>query len=714
VKTRKSTKLFAAVAAVSLVLAACGGDDDAGDEGTVEDTADATAEGTAEGTAEATAEGTAEATAEGTAEATAEGTSDGTASAYTAGVGEVGGSGCGIPHGPYDAKDAPSGEVRVAWNDPLLSFNNNTTHGNATANANVDYLMNANQFAYYDGDLNLVNNDQFGTCVIESLDPLTITYHVNEGVSWSDGVQVDAADLLLAWGSASGKYNQGNVTFLEDGTAIKVDDDGNWLVTTPEGDIEPEAPGVSYDPETFELYEGYAYIPDDGVNFDGSSEAYELVTEVPTITDDGLGITMTYDSFYVDYQNVAPTGIAAHTVARLALGIDDPAEAKAALIAAMQDSDGEALAKIAPVWNSAFDTDQLPDDPGLYLSSGPYLLTSYDQRAQMTFEANPDYTWGPQPSIQTIVYRIIGDPTAAVQALANEEIDVIQPQATADILTQLEDLAGRGVEVVTGDTGTYEHVDLVFNNGGPFDPATYGGDEEIARLVRQAILKTIPRQDIVDRLIVPLNPNATTRDSFTQIIGAPGYDAIVAASGITDYSEVDIEGAIALLAEAGVETPIDVRTHFAENNPRRANEYDLMAASAAEAGFNLIDGRSASWGSELSDNSIYDMTFFGWQSTAVAVADTEANFVTTGQNNYGRFSSETVDALYEELKGTTDPARQQEILAEVEAELIAAAFGVPLFQFPGVAAFNGTYVSGVNPIPISPTIFYNVWDWEAS
>ena len=704
-KTRRSTKLFATVAAASLVLVACGGDDDAGDEPTTE--VDDTADGSAgESTDEPTAD---EPTAD---EPTGEDTGD-AASPYTADVGEVGGSGCGIPHGPYEAKDAPAGEVRVAWNDPLLSFNNNTTHANATANANVDYLMNANQFAYYDGDLNLVNNDQFGTCVIESLDPLTITYRVNEGVTWSDGVQIDAADLMLAWGSASGQFNQGNVTFLEDGTAIKVDDDGNWLVTTPEGTIEPEAPGVSYDPETFELLPGYEYIPDDGVNFDGSSEAYELVTQVPTVSDDGLAITMIYDSFYVDYQNVAPTGVAAHTVARLALGIDDPAEAKAALIAAMQDTDGEALAKIAPVWNSAYDTDQLPDDPGLYLSSGPYLITSYDQRAQMTFEANPDYTWGPQPSIQTIVYRIIGDPTAAVQALANEEIDVIQPQATADILTQLEDLAGRGVEVVTGDTGAYEHVDLVFNNGGPFDPATYGG-EEIALKVRQAILKTIPRQDILDRLIIPLNPNATTRDSFTQIIGAPGYDEIVAASGIAEYSEVDIEGAKALLAEAGVETPIDVRTHFAENNPRRANEYDLMAASAAEAGFNLIDGRSASWGSELSDNSIYDMTFFGWQSTAVAVADTEANFVTTGQNNYGRFSSDTVDALYEELKGTTDPARQQEILAEVEAELVAAAFGVPLFQFPGVAAFNGTYVSGINPIPISPTIFYNVWDWEAA
>ena len=136
--------------------------------------------------------------------------------------------------------------------------------------------------------------------------------------------------------------------------------------------------------------------------------------------------------------------------------------------------------------------------------------------------------------------------------MQNEEIDIIQPQATADLLTQLEALADRGVEVVTGDGGTYEHVDLVVNNGGPFDPATYGGDAEAALKVRQAFLKTIPRQDIVDRLIKPLNPDAIVRNSFTTVPGAPTYEALVADNGSADYAEVDIAGAQALLEEAGV------------------------------------------------------------------------------------------------------------------------------------------------------------------
>jgi peptide/nickel transport system substrate-binding protein len=312
------------------------------------------------------------------------------------------------------------------------------------------------------------------------------------------------------------------------------------------------------------------------------------------------------------------------------------------------------------------------------------------------------------------VYRIIGDPTAAVQAMENEEIDMIQPQATSDLLTQIEALADRGVEVITGDGATYEHVDLVVANGGPFDPATYGGDEAAALAVRQAFLKTIPRQEIIDRLIVPLNPEAQIRNSFTQVPGSPGYDKIAAENGLAQYDTVDIAGAQALLEEAGVTTPVQVRFHFAANNPRRASEYELIRDSAAQAGFEVLDGNSPNWGVELPNIEIYDAALFGWQSTAVAVADTEANFRTAGDNNFYGYSNETVDGLYDQLKAETDPAVQQDLLLQIEQQLVNDAFGVTIFQFPEVLAYNSTYVSGAGTIPLSPTMFYAFWEWQAA
>ncbi len=89
----------------------------------------------------------------------------------------------------------------------------------------------------------------------------------------------------------------------------------------------------------------------------------------------------------------------------------------------------------------------------------------------------------------------------------------------------------------------YEHLDLSFNNKGPFDPESYGGDDAKANDVRQAFLKTIPRQDILDRIIKPVDPTATLRNSFTQPPGAPLYSQMVAANGMSAFDKVDIAGA---------------------------------------------------------------------------------------------------------------------------------------------------------------------------
>ena len=716
VSRRRSLKMLSALAAASLVVAACSGDDDddAVSGGTTEE--GSAPAGTTEGTG-----GSDTTTAETSApEDTATDTTEATETSALPGadeVGTVGGSGCGIPHGEWEQPEGePAGEVRVAWNDPLLSFNSQSARGNATANNNPMYLMGGigqgGGFTYYDADLNYINNDAFGTCTVESLDPLTVTYTINEGVTWSDGTPIDAADLILAWGAQSGVFNDTGTVITDDGTTAEADAEGNPVVVDAAGTVVPFAEAFD---EEGALLPGLTYREAAGVTFDSASESLALVTQMPEISEDGRSVTATWDSFYVDYQTAGIfTGVPAHVTAQQALGIEDPAEAKQALIDAFANNDRAALKSISDFWNTGFDATSLPDDPSLYLSAGPYVLTSYDELSQMTFEINPLYTWGPTPKVATIVYRIIGDPTAAVQALQNEEIDIIQPQATADILTQLEALADRGVEVATGNTGTYEHVDLVFNNGGPFDPATYGGDAAKAKAVSQAFLKTIPRQDIVDRLIKPLNPDAILRDSFTTVVGAPTYDALVAENGSAEYAEVDIEGAQALLDEAGVTGEIPVRFLFAANNPRRQNEYELIRDSAAQVGFQVIDGNSPTWGQDRENPDLYDASLFGWQSTSVDVAGTNANFVTDGQNNPQGYSSPVVDDLYQQLQASSDPDEQQDLLLQIEQNLWGDAFGVTIFQHPGVTAWNSTYVSNVSDIPLAPTVFWNFWEWEAA
>ena len=89
-----------------------------------------------------------------------------------------------------------------------------------------------------------------------------------------------------------------------------------------------------------------------------------------------------------------------------------------------------ALAKIANFWNTGFDFTQLPTDKSLYLSSGAYLLTAFKKDQYMTFTANPDYTWGPKPTVKTITYEYLPDATAAVQSMQNQEVAIIEPAAS--------------------------------------------------------------------------------------------------------------------------------------------------------------------------------------------------------------------------------------------------------------------------------------------
>ena len=76
-----------------------------------------------------------------------------------------------------------------------------------------------------------------------------------------------------------------------------------------------------------------------------------------------------------------------------------------------------------------------------------------------------------------------------------------------------------------------------------------------ALAVRQAFLHAVPRQDIVDRLIVPLNENAIVRNAQVAVPGEPLYDELVANNGSDEYAETDVAMSQQILEEAGIDTP---------------------------------------------------------------------------------------------------------------------------------------------------------------
>jgi peptide/nickel transport system substrate-binding protein len=562
--------------------------------------------------------------------------------------------------------------LTIAQNGPFNAYNSNTGNDYSTYNTNVTY-MTWSSFNYYDNTPKLVKNTKFGTYKVLSQNPLKIKYTVNKGVKWSDGTPVNAADLLLQWAADTAKYNS-----------------------------------------------------DGGVNF-GSVTAGTLPLKedtAPKVGDGDRSIVLEYADPFVDWEQLAfNPGIAAHAVYDVAFPGQklSGTAANKKVIDAIENNDTATLKKLASAWQTGFEfSGDLPSNKELYLSDGPYVITDLKKDQYVTLERNKDYTWGPIPKIDKLTIRFIQDPTAQVQALQNGEVSIIYGQADADTVASLKGL--KGVTTGTKSGWTYEHVDLTVSNEtgpggtknanvtpGPFDPAHWGGDANKAKLVREAFLAALPRQQIVDNLIKPINPDAKVLNSQTILPGTDSYDQTVSSNGSSAYDKVDVAKAKSLLQQAGVTGPIDVRFLYGKSNTRRAQEYALIKASEAQAGFNVIDDGDDNWSSILGNGS-YDASLFAWQYTSLAVTGNQAALQGGGGNNFNGYSNATANQDWTTLGKTFDKSKQQQLLRDIDKQMWSDAYGATIFQFPDVYAYSNT-VKNVSYSPIAPNQFWNFWEW---
>jgi peptide/nickel transport system substrate-binding protein len=355
-----------------------------------------------------------------------------------------------------------------------------------------------------------------------------------------------------------------------------------------------------------------------------------------------------------------------------------------------------ALKRVSDFWNSGFDAKSLPADPSVYLSSGPYIVRDMVPESSMKLVRNRDYTWGQEPWLDEINVRFTGALPAAVDALRNGQADIISPQPSAETDSLFAGLAEQGTTVDRYSQSGYDHLDLNFS--GPFADAG----------VRKAFLKAVPRQAIVDAVVGGLLPDPKPLDSHVFLPGQPKYADTVKNNGSGDYADVDVDGAKALLDG---ETPT-VRILYNRDNPNRAKAFALIRDSAALAGFQVVDAGqgSADWAKALGGGS-YDAALLGWIGTGVGVSRVPQIFRTGAGSNFNGFSDGEADKAMEQLAGTTDLAKQDELLAEIDKQVWENAYGLPLYQTVGTTAYSAR-VTGLKPSPGPLGVWWNVWDWR--
>lgn len=556
--------------------------------------------------------------------------------------------------------------VRVAASEPFLSLNDRSRWGNTAANRNIVAAVNSS-IARYSTDNELEFDDSFGTAEIISNNPFTVRYTVADTARWSDGVPVDASDLLLAWAANSGHLNDPDF----DPEPFINSDTGEWLRATP--------PGVVW--------------------FDGAiNEGLQFVSTVPTLSTDRRSIDLEFDHYFVDWALAVHVGLPAHIVAQRALRIDNAHDARDALVAAILHSDSGALAPISRTWNTGFTIEALAQDAALRASNGPYTIDHVVEGETVTLRANSNYRGAHQPRYETVTITTVSEPGTEAAELANGAVDVALITPTPETIAQLTSLHDITVSAEFG--AGYAHLDLVMS-----DSLNHHVENP---LVREAFLHTIPVDAITAALADRIGIEPVRRHTHVFMPGQLGYSGIRAP--LNAVADIDIDRARELLAEAGAASPIICLLYDAGNSTRVA-EYTLIRDSAALAGIRVTDCGSHDWIGLLGTTRSHDASLFAWNQPNLSVTALRATYGTGELVNFNRYSSDDADRILGELELAPDPTSQRQLRADLDAQVWADNYGMPLYQAPLAVAVRDSVV-GVQPTPLMRGILWNLAEWS--
>lgn len=369
------------------------------------------------------------------------------------------------------------------------------------------------------------------------------------------------------------------------------------------------------------------------------------------------------------------------------------------LVKAIQDGDSKKLEKAAKFWNEGWMTKPgtLPDEADMPVS-GPYKLESWKAGESVTLTANENY-YGVKPATKKLNFRFLAD-TGMVQALQNKDVDVIAPQPTVDTLAQLQGL-GNAVNIQQGDTLTWEHLDFNFAKG-----------NEMTNLeLRKAFAMCVPRQEIVDNLVKPLNPEAQVMNAREVFPFQDNYKDVVDSAYDGRYDQVDIEGAKKILEEQDA-VGTEIRIGYSAPNERRTNEVAAIKSSCDKAGFKIKDAGDAKFFAPggTQERGDYEVALFAWAGSGQITSG--QNIYATGKpQNYGKYSNKAVDEAWTKLATSMDPAVHAEQTKVIEKLLWDDLFGIPIFAHPGLSA-SGSDIQNVRHTATQSGIVWNAEQWQ--
>lgn len=270
------------------------------------------------------------------------------------------------------------------------------------------------------------------------------------------------------------------------------------------------------------------------------------------------------------------------------------------------------------------------------VGTGPYKLASWARGASVTLAAWPDYHAAQGIRIKRAVFRFIPDPAAQVAALLAGDVDAF-PRVSPRSVPQFK--ASPRFQVVVSNSRA--KTILAINNARkPLSDIR----------VRRAIAAAIDRKAII----------AGAADGYGVPIGSYYVPTAFGYVDTTGVNPFDLEKAKALMAEAGIKTPLKL-TMTLPPAPYARQGGELVAAQLAKIGIQLKlqNVEWAQWLSGTYTNKNYDLTLI----SHVEPFDL-GNFAKP--DYYWGYHSKEFDELFEKIKHTPRPADRARLIGDAQ------------------------------------------------
>lgn len=300
--------------------------------------------------------------------------------------------------------------------------------------------------------------------------------------------------------------------------------------------------------------------------------------------------------------------------------------------------------------------------------TGPFSLRSSGADG-ITLEKFDDY-WGEEPGVDTVEYRFISEPTAAVTGLQTGEVNW-----TDNVPVQrIDELQDNDVEVGQVASGDYWYMSMNFAKP-PFDKAE----------VRRAVNLALDREAIADAAqfgLANVNQTAIPEESVWY----------------HDYNPVerDVDEARRLLDEAG-EDGLEMGLMVTDEYPETVEAAQVIAANLEDAGITVsIETEEFSTWLDRQSAGDFDSFMLGWLGNIDPYGYYHSQHTCDGANNYQKYCDEETDQLLADAAAEMDQDTRKDLYDQAAERIVDANSYVYLYNPEVVQAWTSD-VSGYEP-----------------